>query len=231
MAGLLLNLTRGPDALYIVANALRSGARASVVAALGITAGCFVHIFAAALGVSALMAASSTAFTAAKWASAAYLVYVSGRVLLAHALAAQEVVTTNLIANCASIAWAGGLKRIFFQGIGTNTLNSKAALFFLALMPQFIAPDVSSKPLAFLLPGLLFNFNGLWVNVGWAVTAVTAVTVAWMVWRLSAVEIDMQRLERAAGLMFVRFGVRLALVENPDQESTRKADLLKSFKK
>ena len=169
------------------------------------------------------MVALSTAFTAAKWASAAYLVYVSGRVLLAHALAAQEVVTTNLIADCASIARAGGLKRIFFQGIWTDTLNTKAALFFLALMPQFIAPDVSSKPLAFLLPGLLFNFNGLWVNLGWAVTAV------WMVRRLSGVETDMQRLEKAAGLMFVRFGVRLALVENPDQESTRKADLLKSF--
>jgi threonine/homoserine/homoserine lactone efflux protein len=67
-AGLLLNLTPGPDVLYIVSNALRSGARAGVVAGLGITAGCFVHMFAAALGVSALMAASATAFTVLKWA-------------------------------------------------------------------------------------------------------------------------------------------------------------------
>jgi hypothetical protein len=67
LAGWLLNLTPGPDVLYIVSNALRSGAKAGVVAALGITAGCFVHIFAAALGVSALMAASSTAFTVLKW--------------------------------------------------------------------------------------------------------------------------------------------------------------------
>ena len=70
-AGLLLNLTPGPDVLYIVSNALRGGARSGMVAALGITAGCFVHIFAAAVGVSALMAASATAFTVLKWAGAA----------------------------------------------------------------------------------------------------------------------------------------------------------------
>ena len=77
VAGLLLNLTPGPDVLYIVTHALRSGARAGVVAALGITAGCFVHIVAAAVGVSALMAASATAFAVLKWLGAAYLVYVA----------------------------------------------------------------------------------------------------------------------------------------------------------
>ena len=194
-AGLLLNLTPGPDVLYIVTNALRSGARAGVVAALG---------------VSALMAASSTAFTVLKWAGAAYLVYVGARMLLARAPVAQEVDATTLIATCARISWASGLKRIFFQGFWTNALNPKVALFFLAFVPQFIAPDVANKPLAFLLLGLLFNFNGLWVNVGWALTA------AWMSRRLHLVKSGMHWLERAAGLMFVGFGVRLALVENPD---------------
>ena len=209
-AGLLLNLTPGPDVLYIVTNALRSGARAGVVAALGITAGCFVHIFAAALGVSALMAASSTAFNILKWAGAAYLVVVGGRMLLARAPVALEMNATNLIAACARVTWATGLKDIFFQGFWTNVLNPKVALFFLAFVPQFIAPDVANKPLAFLLLGLLFNFNGLWVNVGWALTA------AWMARRLGAVKAGMHWLERAAGLMFVGFGIRLALVENPD---------------
>ena len=73
-AGLLLNLTPGPDVLYIVSHALRGGARAGMVAALGIAAGCFVHIVAAAVGVSALMAASATAFTVLKWLGAVYLV-------------------------------------------------------------------------------------------------------------------------------------------------------------
>ena len=84
-AGLLLNLTPGPDVLYIVSHALRAGARAGMVAALGITAGCFVHIFAAAVGVSALMAASATAFTILKWVGAAYLVYVGLGLLFARA--------------------------------------------------------------------------------------------------------------------------------------------------
>ena len=209
-AGLLLNLTPGPDVLYIVTNALRSGARAGVVAALGITAGCFVHIFAAALGISALMAASNTAFSILKWVGAAYLVVVGARMLLARAPVAQEVGATNLIAACARITWASGHKCIFFQGFWTNALNPKVALFFLAFVPQFIAPDVANKPLAFLLLGLLFNFNGLWVNVGWAVTA------AWMASRLGNVRAGMHWLERAAGLMFVGFGIRLALVENPN---------------
>src|SRR5690242_18197645 len=84
-AGILLNLTPGPDVLYIVTNSLRSGARAGVVAALGINAGCFVHIFAAALGVSALLAASAMAFTVLKWIGAAYLVFIGVKLLVAKA--------------------------------------------------------------------------------------------------------------------------------------------------
>ena len=75
-AGWLLNLTPGPDVLYIVTSALKSGVRAGMVAALGIVSGCFVHVFAAALGVSALLATSATAFTVLKWIGAAYLVFV-----------------------------------------------------------------------------------------------------------------------------------------------------------
>src|SRR3954469_23817441 len=82
-AGWLLNLTPGPDVLYIVTNSLRSGARAGVVAGLGITAGCFVHVFAAAVGVGALLAASATAFTVLKWAGAAYLLWVGVKLLVA----------------------------------------------------------------------------------------------------------------------------------------------------
>jgi len=209
VAGLLLNLTPGPDVLYIVTNALRSGARAGVVAALGITAGCFVHIFAAAVGVSALMAASATAFTLLKWAGAAYLVYVGLRMLLARAPAAGDSSAMNLVADGARSAEAATLKILFFQGFWTNALNPKVALFFLAFVPQFIAPGVANKPLAFLLLGLLFNFNGLWVNIGWALAA------AWLARRVAAVQRGMQGLQRAAGLMFIGFGLKLALTDNP----------------
>ena len=207
-AGLLLNLTPGPDVLYIVTNALRSGARAGVVAAFGITAGCFVHIFAAAVGVSALMAASNLAFTALKWAGAAYLVYIGLRMLLAKHVP-EDSNATNLIAGSDRETGGRGLKSIFFQGFWTNTLNPKVALFFLAFVPQFITADIDNKPLAFLLLGLVFNFNGLWVNMGWALAA------AWMARRLGAVQRSMHALERAAGVMFIGFGLKLAFSDKP----------------
>jgi len=218
-AGILLNLTPGPDVLYIVTNALRSGARAGVVAAFGITAGCFVHIFAAAVGVSALMAASATAFAVLKWGGAAYLVYVGLRLLLARVPAAGQSGAIDFEADQPNGSGAMALKSIFFQGFWTNALNPKVALFFLAFVPQFIPPGVENKPLAFLLLGLLFNFNGLWVNVGWALAA------AWLARRVGAASTPsdergglipgMHWLERAAGLMFIGFGVKLAFSDNP----------------
>ena len=208
-AGLLLNLTPGPDVLYIVTHALSSGARAGMWAALGITAGCFVHIFAAALGVSALLAASSTAFNLLKWAGAAYLVYVGVRMVLARAPSVGELGAMNSIAGSARNACPKSLKSIFFKGFWTNALNPKVALFFLAFVPQFIAPGIENKPLAFLLLGLLFNFNGLWVNIGWALAA------AWMARRVGAVQRGMHWLERVAGVLFIGFGFRLAISETP----------------
>jgi threonine/homoserine/homoserine lactone efflux protein len=229
-AGLLLNLTPGPDVLYIVSSALRSGARAGMVAALGITAGCFVHIFAAALGVSALLAASSTAFTVLKWVGAAYLVYVGARLLLAR----QS--DTDSVAPHAHSARAEGLISTFNRGFMTNVLNPKVALFFLAFVPQFIDPAVEHKTLAFLLLGLLFNVNALFVNFGWALAA------AWLASRAAVVRKAARRraapkagepprgaerpegpnvgasfpwLDKAAGAMFVGFGLKLALSDNP----------------
>jgi threonine/homoserine/homoserine lactone efflux protein len=206
-AGLLLNLTPGPDVLYIVSNGLRGGARAGVVAALGITAGCFVHIFAATVGVSALMAASATAFTVLKWMGAAYLVYVGGRLLLSKVEPATKLVADG--ANSTGAKGQYGYKSIFLRGFWTNTLNPKVALFFLAFLPQFITPSMDNKPLAFLLLGLLFNFNGLWVNVGWALAA------AWLAQRVDAVQRGMHWLDRIAGAMFITFGLKLALTDNP----------------
>jgi len=178
-AGLLLNLTPGPDVLYIVSNGLRGGARAGVVAALGITAGCFVHIFAATVGVSALMAASATAFTVLKWLGAAYLVYVGGRLLLSKAESAIKLEADR--AHSMRAAGRNDYKSIFLRGFWTNALNPKVALFFLAFLPQFIVPSMDNKPLAFLLLGLLFNFNGMWVNIGWGLLA------AWLGQRVSRV--------------------------------------------
>ncbi|CAN5145992.1 LysE family translocator [soil metagenome] len=206
-AGLLLNLTPGPDVLYIVSHALRSGARAGIVAGLGITAGCFVHIVAAAAGVSALMAASSTAFAVLKWAGAGYLLWIGVKMLIARQPAGGA--TPDLAAASARGGSTGSLRSIFLGGFWTNALNPKVALFFLAFVPQFIVPGTSNAPLAFLLLGCLFNFNAIFVNVGWAVLA------AWMSRRMQAVQRAMSWLDRFAGAMFIGFGIKLALTDAP----------------
>lgn len=206
-AGVLLNLTPGPDVLYIVTHALRRGARAGMVAALGITAGCFVHIFAAAVGVSALMAASATAFTVLKWAGAAYLVYVGVRLLLVKGGAAMQLGAAG--ADSTGATGQNGLKTIFLQGFWTNVLNPKVALFFLAFVPQFIAPDAPNKPLAFMLLGVLFTLNALPINFAYAALG------GWAARRLSLVQRGMHWLERVAGVMFIGFGLKLALTDNP----------------
>lgn len=202
-AGWLLNLTPGPDVLYIVTNSLRSGARTGMVAGLGITAGCFVHIFAAAVGVSALLAASTTAFTVLKWMGAAYLLWTGINILFSR----RPPAATDLMAAAASEPQRP-LKAVFIGGFWTNVLNPKVAIFFLAFVPQFIAPDAASPALAFAMLGVLFNLNAIPVNVGWALVA------AWMA-RRDAVQRGMHWLDRAAGVMFIGFGIKLALAEHP----------------
>ena len=202
-AGLLLNLTPGSDVFFIVTNALRRGARAGLVAALGIAAGCCVHIVAAAVGMSAVVAASTTAFTVLKWVGALYLVWVGASMLFARAKPDAPGLMSGVEVT------QGSLWRVFRRGFWTNAVNPKVALFFLAFVPQFIAPHTAHPSLAFLALGLLFNFNALWVNFGWVVAA------AWMARRVGAVQRGLQWLERAAGLVVIGFGVRLALSDNP----------------
>ena len=202
-AGWLLNLTPGPDVLYIVTNSLRSGARAGIVAGLGITAGCFVHIFAAAVGVGALLATSAIAFTVLKWIGAAYLLWIGAKILFSKAPQA----TTDLVAAAAAQP-ERRLRVVFMGGFWTNVLNPKVAIFFLAFVPQFIAPDTDNKALAFVLLGVLFNLNAVPVNSGWALAA------AWMA-RRDAVQRGMHWLDRAAGVMFIGFGLKLAFTDNP----------------
>ena len=203
-AGWLLNLTPGPDVLFIVSNGLRSGVRAGLVAALGITAGCFVHIFAAALGLSALLATSAMAFTVLKWAGALYLLYVGVQLLRSHA----PTVMNSIAIDPINIR-ARSLKSIFLKGFWTNVLNPKVALFFLAFVPQFIAPDAPNKALAFVWLGGLFTLNALPINFAYAALG------DWAARRLSLVQRGMHWLERVAGVMFIGFGLKLALTDNP----------------
>lgn len=204
VAGWLLNLTPGPDVLYIVSSALKSGVRAGIVAALGIVSGCFMHVFAAALGVGALLATSATAFAVLKWVGAAYLMWMGVKLLLAKG-GGSSIVPAGVSAEVVAV----NLWRVFRQGFLTNVLNPKVALFFLAFVPQFIAPGTEDKVSAFLLLGLLFNLNSLPINFGYAWLA------GWASRRVGAVQRAMHWMDRAAGVMFVGFGLRLAMSENP----------------
>jgi threonine/homoserine/homoserine lactone efflux protein len=198
MAGLLLNITPGPDMAYIMGRSAQLGVRAGAVAAIGITAGCWVHITAAALGLSAILATSAEAFLILKLAGAAYLVWV-GVSLLRHAGAGSA-------ANDDGAA-ATSLRAIFLQGFLTNALNPKVALFFLAFLPQFISAEAPSKALAFIALGLIFCATGTLV----------CLAIAWSTARASSAfragGTTRAWIERALGGLFVLLGVRLAFLQ------------------
>lgn len=199
VAGLLLNLTPGPDMALVIARSARSGARAGSAAALGIGAGCFVHIAAAAVGVSALVMASATAFTLLKWAGGAYLLYVGFKMLCGASRPAAAEADPRAGAE-------GELRSAFLQGFLTNALNPKVAVFFLAFLPQFIDADAPSKAAAFLALGCLFNVTGTAWNLA----------VAWFAGRVGAsARFGWLRgwIERTLGALFIAAGVRLALSE------------------
>jgi threonine/homoserine/homoserine lactone efflux protein len=153
-ATLALNLTPGPDMLYVIARSVGQGQRAGVVSALGIGAGCLAHTFAAAFGLSALLMSSVVAYEIVKYAGAAYLIYLGVRALLDKSQLQQpaELEPTSLA-------------HIFYQGLITNVLNPKVALFFLAFLPQFAKAENGSVAWQILLLGFLFNVSGTLVNI------------------------------------------------------------------
>jgi len=223
LAGLLLNITPGPDIAYIVARSAQLGWRGGATAALAIAAGCLVHIAAAALGVSAIIAASALAFSVLKWVGALYLIYVGARMLLTGAQAALVPRTRSshqrsprgfanfgigTLASDRSGPAPAPLRAVFWQGFLTNALNPKVALFFLAFLPQFIDPDAPAKVLAFATLGLVFNLNGTLWNL----------MVAWFSARLAATPAfggARAWVQRAIGGALIGLGARLAWTERP----------------
>ena len=199
IAGLLLNMTPGPDMGLIIARSAQYGVRAGAMAALGVAAGCFVHIVAAAFGVSAILMASALAFSLLKWAGAAYLLYLGLWMLWGS-------FNPRRFQSVGAIDGRGDLPGIFFQGFLTNTLNPKVALFFLAFVPQFISADASSKVSIFVLLGLLFNANSTVWNL----------LVAWTAGHMAAsshFQCARVWLDRTIGALLIALGARLALAD------------------
>jgi len=192
---ILLIITPGQDTFFILGRSLSGGRSAGVAAALGISTGTVVHTILAALGLSALLATSPYAFMAVKFAGAAYLVFIGIRALLSRSsgLPADEAASVDQDRRSA-----------FRQGVLTNLLNPKVALFFLALMPQFIDAGSTRKVGAFLVLGLTFVTLGL----VWVVTlAVAAAELRGAFLRRPSMA---NVLNKVAGAMFVALGLKLA---------------------
>jgi threonine/homoserine/homoserine lactone efflux protein len=199
---LVLNATPGVDMAFTLVTTLRGGVRAGLAAAAGIDAGCIVHALAATFGLAALLAASSAAFTVVKWAGAAYLLWLALGLLRQGLRGSDAVVGIDALEPQRS-AWA-----VFHQGFLTNVLNPKVALFFLALLPQFIDGDTPHKAASFL-------FLGAWFVVqGFAFLAAFVLLVAPLRrWQPGAW--TQRALHGAAGTLFAVLAVRLALAEKP----------------
>ena len=195
-AGLLLNVTPGPDLLYILGRAIGQGRAAGVLSALGIGAGCLVHILAATLGLSAVLMALPLGYDLVRWAGAAYLVYIGVKALRSKGGSLQV-----------SALAPESRRRVFLQGALTNVLNPKVALFFLALLPQFADPRRGPLAPQLLLLGTLFAVNGTLVCILFALFA--GRLGEWLKTRYGVTRL----LDRATGGLFIALGLRLALLD------------------
>ena len=195
IASLLLNLTPGNDMLYVASRSISQGIRGGVVSALGVFAGCFVHISAAVLGLSIIISKSAYLFQLIKFAGAGYLIYLGIRAIISKPSASQideHIAKTNY--------W-----KLFKQGAITNALNPKVAVFFLSFLPQFIDAASPYFKLQLFTLGLWFAVQGTLVLI--IVACIFGKTKDFFernpkVWRVQ---------EKITGLVLIGLGIKIAL--------------------
>ncbi len=195
LATIALNVTPGPDMLYVITRSVGQGRAAGIASSLGIAAGCFVHILAVTFGLASLMMAVPAAYEVVKYAGAAYLIYLGVRTLVSRQPKDAETPIKD-----------SSLQKIFLQGVITNVLNPKVALFFLAFLPQFVNRG-SNVAAQIIFLGILFNTSGTLVNVIVALAAsYTGVQFKTRIGNSSV-------FRWLTGGVFIGLGVRLALLE------------------
>ena len=195
LAGLLLNLTPGNDMLYVATRSTGQGIKAGIISALGITAGCMVHIIAAVIGLSTIIAKSALAFDIIKYLGAAYLIYLGVRSLLSKKKSLGIPAAVKILSY----------KKIFWQGVITNVLNPKVALFFLAFLPQFVNINSENVHWQILFLGTWFNLSGAVVNI--LVAMLFGKIAGW----LSNSPRFIQWQERITGIVLIVLGIKVAL--------------------
>jgi threonine/homoserine/homoserine lactone efflux protein len=194
LACLALSLTPGLDTFYILARSGREGHVVGLAAALGVNAGCVVHTLAAVLGLSAILMTSAIAFTLLKYLGAAYLIWVGLRMLLSRQSTRAPTVTRG-----------HGFAAAFRQGMLTNVLNPKVALFYLAFLPQFVSMQAGHPQIGLLLLGMSFIAVGL----SWAlVLAMLGAHIHRLLQRKPNIG---QWMDRVCGTALLGFGLKLAL--------------------
>jgi threonine/homoserine/homoserine lactone efflux protein len=194
-AVVVLILVPGPDMVYMLARTMAQGRKAGVWAAIGFNAGGYVHMLGAVLGLSAILATSSVAFTAVKWLGACYLVWLG-----VQALAARS---TPLLVEGGARPHADA-KTIFWQGFLSDVLNPKVAIFFLAFLPQFVDVAASDRTQQLIVLGLTINVIAIAINLVLVYFASAATS------RLRRSPKVGAYLHKSMGAVFVALGIRLA---------------------
>lgn len=195
IAALTLNLTPGPDILFVITPSVAEGKKSGIASSLGIATGSLVHTALIAFGLSSLLLAVPNAYEIIKYAGAAYLVYLGIKIIFTKQKLGEKIETKKT-----------GISSVFWQGMVTNMLNPKVALFFLAFLPQFIDP-AGNITLQIIFLALLFNLSGTTVNI---IVALTASRLGKLLKR---------RLNNSSifkwinGSVFIGLGIRLALLE------------------
>ena len=199
LAAMLLNLTPGTDSMYIITRSISQGQTAGFYSVLGITSGILVHTLLAALGLSVLLANSPTAFMVVKYIGAAYLCYLGLKMLLSKNSIANSLSKDERTIDKQNVdSW-----QIYKQGVLTNVLNPKVALFFLAFFPQFIDSSYAYGMLSFLMLGLTFATTGFIWCLCLALLAARFST------RLRENPSIETILNRISGVVFVGLGIKL----------------------
>ena len=197
VASLMLNLTPGNDMLYVISRSAGQGIKAGIISALGIMAGCMVHILAAVVGISAIIAKSTTAFDVIKYVGAAYLVYLGVKSLLN-----KNQKSFAVDRNLKPVSY----RNIFWQGVLTNVLNPKVALFFLAFLPQFINIRDGHPQWQILFLGVWFDCSGTLVNI--IIAIIFGKMGNWLSKSPKFIKIQ----EKITGVLLISLGIKVALI-------------------
>lgn len=201
LTGILLNITPGSDTMYIITRSVSQGKKAGFYSVLGIVSGILVHTVLAALGLSIILAKSPLAFMIVKYIGAGYLCYLGFKMLTSKV----DSVITDGLPNNENLTQAKALdyKKIFKQGVLTNTFNPKVALFFLAFFPQFIDSSYAHGMLSFLILGLTFATTGfIWCSC----LALLASLLSKNLREKPSIEIVLNKI---SGVVFIGLGIKL----------------------